>query len=207
MIPHDINLKSRFSISAIVQPALRQSRRAMTLFLLALGALFSSTAQAQVSCNQGTVPVPVVGNVNPTTGTSGTSITLSGANFGSENVTVVGFPVSLTSQRVYFGNGQVSDTATFSLSGANVVATAPANLAGPFNIIVQKRGGIGGLVTKCYQYTNAFSYLPVPIVLGVTPEQGVAQTVFSIAGLNFTNPSSVNIGGTPATSLQYQNEF
>jgi len=83
MIPHDINLKSRFSISAIVQPALRQSRRAMTLFLLALGALFSSTAQAQVSCNQGTVPVPVVGNVNPNTGTSGTSITLSGANFGS----------------------------------------------------------------------------------------------------------------------------
>jgi hypothetical protein len=47
----------------------------------------------------------------------------------------------------------------------------------------------------------------VPIVLGVTPEQGVAQTVVSIAGLNFTNPSSVNIGGTPATSVQYQNEF
>jgi len=177
----------------------------MALFLLAVAAFFLPAAQAQ-TCNQGTVEVPVLGNVNPTTGTFGTAITLSGANLGAETVNVGPLPVNLPNRTVFFNNGLVSDTAAATLVGSNLRVTAPANLTGPFSIIVQKRS-FTGLVQKCYRYTNAFNYLPVPVVLGVTPELGVAQTVVSIAGLNFTDPSTVNIGGTPATSVQFQNEF
>lgn len=126
---------------------------------------------------------PVVTSTSPSAGpdAGGTSVTITGTNFGAAT-------------SVNFGG---TAAASFTIvSPTTIVATTPAHVAGSVNVWVDNAGGTGMLV-------DGFTYVAAPTVTLVTPDVGpvAGGTNVTIMGTDFDPSSTVSFGGAAATSV------
>jgi hypothetical protein len=128
---------------------------------------------------------PTVTAVNPSTGTSlgGTSVTITGTNFtGATAVT--------------FGGTNVSSYTV--VNATTITAKTPAHAGGLVNVAVTTGAGTSPTA-------NLFTYVaPLPpTVTAISPNHGDVggNTAVTITGTNFTNVTSVTIGGS---AVQFQ---
>ncbi len=155
------------------------------------GGLTDIHAVQNVSITAGAPPpVPTVTGVNPTSGVSGNSVTLSGTNFtGASDVT--------------FG-GMAASTYTVT-SSTSITAIVPSG-SGTVDVSVTTAGG-----TSLANANDKFTYTggpppPAPAVTGVNPATAPSGTTVSISGTNFTGASAVNFGGVAASTFNVTND-
>ncbi len=136
------------------------------------------------------VTAPTVTGLSPDQGSvnGGTSVVVSGTNLS--NITAV-----------YFG----TQSATFEQStdsGSSFTATAPASLngaSGDVDVTVVTGGG-----TSAISDADEFTYVALPIISSITPDQGstiTATTGVVITGSNLTGTSSVTFDGLIGTDI------
>jgi uncharacterized protein YifN (PemK superfamily) len=133
------------------------------------------------------LPSPVITGLSPTSGTvvGGTSVTISGSNFGGVSEVDFGtYPASILT---------VSDT--------EITVTSPGQVApGMQDVRV-----IGPYSTSAIVPADQFTYnaLPSPVVTGLSPTSGtvVGGTSVTISGSNFGGVSEVDFGTYPASIL------
>ncbi len=132
-----------------------------------------------------TTPAPSITNLNPTSGTPGTAVTIAGANFGATQGT----------STVTF-NG-IAATVT-SWSATSVVVLVPAG-ATTGNVVVT----VGGVAS------NGMSYMvttPAPSITSLNPASGLIGTSVTITGANFgatQGTSTVTFKGIAATATSW----
>ncbi|MBI3652031.1 MAG: IPT/TIG domain-containing protein [Acidobacteria bacterium] len=134
-------------------------------------------------------PAPTVSAVSPNSdvSTGGTSVTISGTNFG-------------TGASVTFGG-----TAASNINVANsttITATTPAHAAGVVNVVVTNPDNQSATLTNGFTYT-APPPAPAPTLSSVTPNSGstVGGTSVTLAGSNFVGGATVTFGGVAATGV------
>jgi hypothetical protein len=128
-------------------------------------------------------PAPVMNAINPTSGPSGTSVTITGTNFTGATA-------------VDFGSGHGA-TFTFTNDGS-ITATAP-NGTGTVDVTVTTPGGTS-TTSAGDQYT--YTLPPAPTVTGINPTSGPNGTSITISGTNFTGATAVDFGtGHPSSTL------
>lgn len=121
-------------------------------------------------------PAPVITSFTPTSGVSGTTITISGSNFtGATDVKFGGTTAPYT----------VVDASTITAT-LTTGATGDVSVTGP--------GGTGTLAGFTFIY-------PVPTITGISPASATEGETVTITGTNFSNTSAVSFGGTAATSF------
>jgi hypothetical protein len=119
-------------------------------------------------------PAPVITSFTPTSGISGTVVTITGDNFtGATGVTFGGV------------------AATYSIVNATTItATVASGASG--DVAVTGPGGTGTLA--------GFTFVPpAPVITSFTPTSGNTGTVVTITGNNFTGATGVTFGGVAAT--------
>jgi hypothetical protein len=122
-----------------------------------------------------TVPAPTITSLNPTSGSVGGSVTMTGTNLA--NVTAVSFN----------GTNAVSITP---VSATQIKAVVPTG-ATTGNVTVTTPGGTSNGQT----FTVT---LPVPTMTSLNPTSGMVGSSVVIIGTNFTNASAVTFQGTAA---------
>ncbi|MFO0112862.1 MAG: IPT/TIG domain-containing protein [Sphingomonadaceae bacterium] len=132
------------------------------------------------------IAAPTISAVSPNSGTTagGTSVTITGANFGG-------------AASVRFG--AVAATSFVANSATQITAVAPAGSEGAVDISVT---ALGGTVTS----NGAFTYntpQSAPTITAVAPASGTTAGGESvvITGTDFTGATAVRFGGTAATSF------
>ncbi len=138
----------------------------------------SVTTPAGTGTSAGTftyVTPPTVTSFTPTSGISGSTVTITGTNL--TGATYVRF------------NG-ASTTFTV-VSGTKITATVPS-LGSTGTISVTTPSGTA-------TSTATFTYLYLPVVTSFTPTSGVAGTMVTITGTNFTGATLVRFNGASAT--------
>ncbi|MBT0768317.1 IPT/TIG domain-containing protein [Kineosporia sp. J2-2] len=131
-------------------------------------------------------PVPTVGGVSPSTGSSGggTQVTISGSGFSGATA-------------VFFGS--VAATGFTVNSDGSITATAPAGTVGTVDVTVVTPGGTSATSSSArFQYVSA---PPVPAVSGISPATGPAGTVVTISGSGFTGATTVYFGTVAVTAF------
>ncbi|MDR6904849.1 hypothetical protein J2X63_000535 [Agromyces sp. 3263] len=123
------------------------------------------------------VPAPSLIALTPDEGPAagGTLVSITGTNLGGATaVTIDGASVPFT---------QVSAT--------EVTFVTPPHLPGPVDVTVTTPGGVSGPL--------AFTYLPGPVILSLTPEVGpvAGGTLVTITGSGLTGATDVTIDGVP----------
>jgi hypothetical protein len=119
---------------------------------------------------------PTVSSFTPTSGITGSSVTINGAHFAPGASVKFG---SLASPSVSF------------VSGAQLNAVVP-NGAVPGKIAVTTVAGTG---------TSATNFTPSLSITGFSPGGGPAGTVVTINGVGFNSTSTVKFNATPATTV------
>jgi hypothetical protein len=132
----------------------------------------------------GTAAAPVITGLNPTSGRVGTSVTITGTNFGSSigTVTFNGTPVT----------GAISWTPT------RIDVTIP-NGATTGSVVVTA----GGLSSNGVSFT----VIPGPAITNLSPTSGAVGTSVNITGAGFGSPqggSTVTFNGTTANPTIWQ---
>ena len=125
---------------------------------------------------------PTISSVSPSSGESGTDVTITGTDL-------------TTTSSVAFGGVP----ATFlRVDATHVSATAPPHGGGPIDITVTTVGG-----TSATGVADRFTYPVVPTVVSVSPAAGplAGGGTVTITGADLGSASSVTFGGTPATFL------
>jgi hypothetical protein len=127
---------------------------------------------------------PSVSGLSPTSGTGGTSVTISGSNFGA----------SQGSSTVKF-NGKQATTIT-NWSGSSIVAVVPAGTPeGDGPVVVN----VGGVVSNGMTFT-----VTGPRITSLSPTSGAVGSSITIAGSNFgasQGTSTVSFNGTSAATI------
>ena len=132
-----------------------------------------------------TVPAPTITSLNPNSGAAGTSVIITGTNFGTTQGT----------STVTF-NGTAA-TAT-SWSGTSITVTVPTG-ATTGNVVVT----VGGQVSNGVSFTVT---VPAPTITSLNPNSGAAGTSVIITGTNFgttQGTSTVTFNGTAATATSW----
>ncbi len=132
-----------------------------------------------------TVPAPSITSLNPASGLIGTSVTITGANFGATQGT----------STVKF-NG-ITATPT-SWSATSVVVLVPAG-ATTGNVVVT----VGGAASNGVSYTVT---TPAPSITNLNPASGLIGTSVTITGANFgttQGTSTVKFNGITATPTSW----
>lgn len=128
-------------------------------------------------------PPTIIGDISPPQGpvTGGTLVTITGTNLSHNPSITIG--------------GQ-SATNLVIVSDSMLRANAPSGAVGAQTVVVTT---IGGSATR----VAGFTYIPAPIIGGVSPSQGPlgGNTEITITGSNLTGASSVTIGGLPANGI------
>ena len=130
-----------------------------------------------------TVPTgPTITGLSPVVGPTGTSVTISGFNFGTS-------PAAGT---VTFNNVPASPT---SWGSESIIAPVPANATtGPVVVTVN---GVTG---------NSYAFTVSAGITGIAPAQGNVGTPVTISGTNFgSTQGSVTFNGVPATLSSWSN--
>ena len=125
---------------------------------------------------------PTFSSVSPTSGTAGTSITISGSGFGSG-----ASPITVTIDGVSATNVAPSTTL--------LSCTVPTlTTAGAKTIAIVTPGGTA---------TGSFTYnLQAPTYTGISPNYGTAGTTITINGTNFApSATTVTVGGVTASGV------
>jgi len=132
-----------------------------------------------------TAPGPSITNLNPASGLVGTSVTISGANFGATQGT----------STVTFNGITVVPT---SWSATSIVATVPTG-ATTGNVVVT----VGGVASNGVSFTVT---VPPPNITSLAPTSGTVGTSVTITGTNFgatQGTSTVKFNGTAATPTNW----
>ncbi|MGH4023285.1 MAG: IPT/TIG domain-containing protein [Pseudonocardiaceae bacterium] len=130
-------------------------------------------------------PLPTVTTINPTSGptSGGTQVTITGTNFtGATAVTFGGTPAT-------------SFTVTTS---TQITAVTPARAAGTAQVVVTTAAGSS---SQPVQFTYQAAALPTVTTINPTSGPTSGGTQVTITGTNFTGPTAVTFGDTPATSF------
>src|SRR5882762_163806 len=144
----------------------------------------ATSAGVPVKVNNAT-PAPSIASLNPTSGSVGTSVTISGANFGATQ----------TTSTVTF-NG-IAATPT-SWSAASISTTVPAG-ATTGNVVVT----VGGVASNG---VNFAVNVPAPSITSLNPASGIIGTSVTIAGANFgavQGTSTVKFNGIAAVPTSW----
>ncbi len=123
--------------------------------------------------------VPAISSVQPSSGTSGTTVTITGTNF-------------VSGATVKFGSVAASSVTV--QSATSIIATAPSQDPGSVSVTVTNPDGQSATF-------NSFTYvIPAPSISSVAPTSGPSNggTSVQISGSNFQNGASVTIGGKAA---------
>ncbi|GAT62568.1 beta strand repeat-containing protein [Paludibacter jiangxiensis] len=125
--------------------------------------------------------LPSVTAISPTSGTTGTSVLITGTNF--TGATAVNF-------------GSTAATSYTVNSSTSITATAPSG-SGTVDVIVTTSDG-----TSATSSNDKFTYVAAPTVTSLSPTSGptTGGTSVSITGTNFTGATAVKFGSTNATS-------
>lgn len=129
------------------------------------------------------VGAPTISSINPTSGTQGTQVTITGQDLAN--------PLA-----VFFG----ANLATIVPGGGSTTLTvvAPSG-AGQVPVYVMTASGIS-------QFTSppTFSYVAVPTVSGVSPTQGptTGGSTVTVTGTGFTGATGVHFGTVAATNVK-----
>ncbi len=130
------------------------------------------------------ISVPTIAGVSPSSGpnTGGTSITITGTEFG------IGATVTI---------GGTAATNVIVVSSTEITATTPAGATGAANV-VETNPDAGGVTD-----TDGFTYISVPTITGVSPSSGPSAggTSITITGTEFSSGATVTVGGTAATNV------
>jgi IPT/TIG domain len=122
---------------------------------------------------------PVVDSLNPSSGSPGTQVTISGKNFGPE-------------YKIYYNGVELKPVA---VSTTQIVVKIPANaVQGRFTL----RGPIHQVVSPQVFWVVQSSV--APIVTSITPSYGPPGTVVAIVGKHFSakaHENAVTVGGVP----------
>jgi len=124
--------------------------------------------------------IPAILSISPSTGTVGSSITISGANF--YGVTGVSF------------NG-VAATSFNVVSETSVTAVAPVSTSG--NVTVTTTAGTSN---------GAFFSYSAPVIASISPSIGSVGSSITISGANFYGVTGVSFNGVAATSFNVVSE-
>lgn len=130
-------------------------------------------------------PAPSISNLNPNSGSVGTSVTISGANFGATQGT----------SSVKFNTTTATPT---SWSANSIVVPVPAG-ATSGNVVVT----VGGLASNPVAFTVT---VPPPSISGINPTSGPIGTSVTISGSNFgttQGTSSVTFNTVTATPTSW----
>jgi Protein of unknown function (DUF4038)/IPT/TIG domain/Putative collagen-binding domain of a collagenase/Fibronectin type III domain len=133
----------------------------------------------------GAAPLPTITSLNPAAGAAGTSVILTGANFGATQ----------GGSRVTF-NGAAAAPATW--SATTIVAPVPAG-ATSGNVVVT----VGGQASNGVNFTITG---PTPTITGLTPRAGAHGAPVTITGVNFGSTqegSIVAFNGTAAAPTSW----
>lgn len=122
------------------------------------------------------IPQPTITIFTPTSGATGTSVTITGTNF--TGATSVSF-------------GGTAATSFIVNSSTSITAIVGAGASG--NVSITTPGGTADL--------TGFAFIPAPTIASFTPTTGPAATSVTITGTNFTGTTGVSFGGTAATSF------
>ena len=129
---------------------------------------------------------PAVGAISP----------MAGLAAGGSTVTITGTGFSAASSVLF---GTTPATSYSVTSSTQVTAIAPAGTAGTVDVTVTTPVGTSAL----NQPADEFTYEAVPTVGSVAPVAGptAGGTSVTLTGSNFTDATSVQFGGTPATGV------
>jgi hypothetical protein len=124
------------------------------------------------------VPAPVITSFTPTSGTTGTAVTINGANF--TGVTAVSF-------------GGVPATNIVVQSSTTIIATVGTGATG--NVQVTTATGNHSL--------PGFTYVvPAPVITTFIPLSATTGDTVTITGVNLNGTTAVSFGGVPAKKYQ-----
>ena len=132
-----------------------------------------------------TVPAPIITSLNPNSGAVGTSVIITGTNFGA----------SQGSSTVTF-NGTAATATTWSTT--SITATVPTG-ATTGNVVVT----VGGQVSNGVSFTVT---VPAPIITNLSPNSGAVGASVTIVGTNFgasQGSSTVTFNGTAAIATSW----
>jgi hypothetical protein len=157
--------------------------------------LLASLALTETGCNQvansnsggGNPPAASIANVSPTSGAVGSTVTITGANFGAAQG---------TSTLTFNGTA----AAPTSWSAASIVAPVPAG-ATTGNVVVT----VGGVASNGVNFTVIPAVL-APSITSLNPTSGAVGAAVSVAGANFgatQGTSTVTFNGTAATPTSW----
>jgi endoglucanase len=133
---------------------------------------------------------PAISGVNPSSGAVGSSVTVSGSNFGASQGT----------STLRFGN---TNAAVTSWSASQIVATVPNVGAGAQAVTVT----VNGVASNAASFTVATQQQP-PAITSLNPTSGPAGSSVTITGSNFGSTqgaSTVRFGSTNATVTAWSN--
>jgi YD repeat-containing protein len=130
------------------------------------------------------LPIPAISSVSPTSGTAGTSVTISGSNFGATRGT----------GSVSFNGAAASIT---SWSDTSIVAAVPA-LTNTGNIVVTSGNGIA---------SNSVSFtVPAPNISNISPDAARVGASITVGGTNFGSVAGrISFNGTNVTPASWGN--
>ncbi len=146
-----------------------------------------------------TVSTPTVSHLSPSSGAIGTTVTITGSGFTSDNTVIFDYGVI---PHISSSNGV---SLTFVVPEALSPSCAYSNPAcmlairmlqpGTYNVSVQNANGTSNVLT--FTVTNG-STVASPKVSSITPSYGPTGTTFTIVGSGFTSDNNIkfDIGGT-----------
>ena len=135
----------------------------LLLSMLVVTTLFTPLARAQLSLG-----------LNPTSGTVGESVTVTGAGF-TPNGTV----------SIDFSGTNVATTSADDSGAISTTFTVPSESPGSYSVTTTDAGGAGSATASFTVVQNLF--------LTVDPTQGQAGTTVTVTGAGFTPSGTVNI--------------
>jgi YD repeat-containing protein len=130
-----------------------------------------------------TVPPSITG-LAPTSGIAGTPVTISGNTFGSSQGT----------STVTFNGAAATPT---SWGATSIVVPVPGS-ASSGNVVVT----VGGLASN----GSLFTFIPTPVIGGLSPATGPANTQVTVSGSHFGSPQgtgTISFNGVPATVVSW----
>ena len=123
----------------------------------------------------------VISFITPLTGGAGTTDSIHGAGFGTD-----------ASKVTMSFNGTA--TSVVSISDTMIVAKAPTGVAtGPVSVTINGQKTVGPI----------FTVVPAPVITAISPTSGLANTVVTITGRNFSAVAAqdqVDFNGVPAVT-------
>jgi len=161
---------------------LGSSRLCSGCIILFLACTIIALASCSSSGSSHPPQTPVISSLNPTSGSIGAAVTISGANFGATQ----------GSSNVTF-NGSAAGISSWSATAIAVTVPTGATTG---NVVVT----VGGLASNGVMFTVS---APAPSISSLNPTSGAVGTAITITGTNFgatQGSSTVTFNGTAATA-------